>query len=35
MEYTLSVFKNEGNLKGLISIKDVKRDDLAKKVGLR
>jgi hypothetical protein len=29
MDYTLSVFKNEGN------IKEVKKDDLAKKVGLR
>ena len=36
MEYSLSVFKNEGNIKGnlncFVSKSDVKREELAKKV---
>lgn len=39
MEYSLSVFKNEGNIKGklkcFVSKSDVKREELAKKVGLK
>ena len=34
MDYTLSVFKNEGNIKGTPLSLEVKREELAKKVGL-
>tara|TARA_B110000503_G_C7056155_1_gene374542 strand:+ start:327 stop:479 length:153 start_codon:yes stop_codon:yes gene_type:complete len=36
MDYTLSVFKNEGNIKGnYLNYLDMKRDDIAKKAGIK